>query len=90
MIWQDIVIAVASWAASFALIPSILSQDKPALWSSVMTFVIVTTFGICYATLGLWWAAASSWILAALWLVLAVQKWRAKHRTQVVESSDGR
>lgn len=76
MIWQDIVISIASWAGTAALIPSLLSEDKPALWSCILTTMIVTTFGICYLTLGLWSAAASSGLLALAWATLGFQKWR--------------
>jgi len=78
MIWQDIVIAIASWAASAALLPSLLGQDKPALSSSMFTGCIVATFGVCYATLGLSSAAASAAVLSLLWFVLAFQQWRRK------------
>lgn len=81
MVWQDIVISVCSWAATAALVPSIIGTDKPALWSCIMTTTIVTTFGICYMTLGLLTAAASSWLLALAWLVLTVQQWQRRARS---------
>ena len=83
MHWQDIVIAICSWLASAALIPSLVSPDKPAFWSSIYTCAIVSTFGICYATLGLWTAAVSSAVLAGVWLTLAIQKWRKDRRESV-------
>jgi predicted benzoate:H+ symporter BenE len=83
MVWQDIVIAVCSWAATLALLPSIWGSDKPALSSSLFTAAIVITFGICYFTLGLLSAAASAWVLAAAWLILAYQKWRQRPKESV-------
>lgn len=76
MVWQDVVISICSWAATAALFPSIFGKDKPALSSSIFTAVLVSTFGICYITLGLIGAAASSWVLAGAWMVLAWQQWR--------------
>lgn len=76
MHWQDIVIALCSWLASAALIPSLVSADKPALTSSLFTFAIVATYGVCYVSLGLWIAALSSALLSIVWLTLAYQKWR--------------
>lgn len=78
MMWQDVVISICSWAGTIALLPSIFGKDKPALSSCVFTAVIVTTFGICYFTLGLFSAAASAWFLAAAWSVLAFQQWRRR------------
>jgi hypothetical protein len=78
MQWQDIVISICSWAGTIALLPSIFGRDKPALSSCIFTTIIVTTFGVCYFTLGLFSAAASAWVLAGAWLVLAVQQWLRK------------
>ena len=75
MVWQDVVISICGWAATFALVPSLIGKDKPALWSSVFTTIIVATFAFCYASLGLWTAAASTSVLSLAWLVLAIQKW---------------
>lgn len=80
MQWQDIVISLCSWAATAALVPTIIGKDKPALSSCLLTAALVTTFGICYVTLDLYSAAASSWLLAGAWLTLAVQQWRKKGR----------
>jgi len=78
MIWQDVVISVCSWAATLALLPSVLGKDKPALSSCIFTGVLVSTFGICYYTLDLLSAAASAWVLAAAWFVLAFQQWKRR------------
>ncbi len=76
MIWQDVVISIGSWVAIAALIPTLLAAHKPALWSSIITALTVGTFAVCYLTLSLWSAALSSAVLAIVWLILAIQKWR--------------
>ena len=78
MIWQDIVISIASWASTVALLPSVFGRDKPAFTSSVFTGILVSTFGICYFTLELWSSALSAAVLAITWFVLAYQKWGLK------------
>lgn len=76
MIWQDVVFAVGSIIFSLALIPSIKSRDKPALKTSVTTGVVLTIFGVTYITLGLAFAAATTFVSSGLWLTLAVQRWQ--------------
>ena len=74
MTWQDIVLSVGSWIFTIALIPSVLSKDKPALSSSLMTATVLTVYVAVYLTLSLWMAAASTALVAAMWYILAVQK----------------
>lgn len=85
MQWQDIVIAIGGWAATFALIPTLLAKEKPALSSSVLTVVILSSFTVCYVTLGMWNASVSTAALTIAWLVLAWQKWR---RAKIVIQTD--
>lgn len=66
-------LSVGSWVFTIALIPSVLSKDKPALSSSAMTAVVLTGYVVVYITLSLW-AAASTLLVAGMWYTLAVQK----------------
>jgi hypothetical protein len=72
--WQDIVIAVGSLIFALALLPSVLSKHKPALWTSAMTGIVLVVFTIAYASLSLWYATVTTSLAALLWIVLAVQK----------------
>lgn len=72
--WQDIVIAIGSLVFAAALIPSVVSKDKPALWTSLMTGTVLIVFTATYASLDLWYATATTALTAVLWLVLAAQK----------------
>lgn len=76
MAWQDIVLSVGSWIFTIALIPSVLSKDKPALSTSLMTGTVLAVYVIVYITLSLWMAAVSTFLVAAMWYTLAVQKIR--------------
>lgn len=77
MAWQDIVLSIGSWIFAIALIPSVLSKDKPALSSSLMTGSVLGVYAITYVSLSLWVAAASTVLVAGVWFTLAVQKYRA-------------
>jgi hypothetical protein len=72
--WQDIVIAIGSLILAIGLIPSVLSKDKPSLWTSVITSLVLITFTIAYASLALWYATFTTALAALLWIVLAAQK----------------
>lgn len=72
--WQDIVIAIGSFIFAAALVPSVLSKDKPALWTSVTTGVVLIAFVVTYFTLSLWYATFTTSLAALLWIILAVQK----------------
>lgn len=75
MHWQDVVLTIGQIIFIAALIPSILSRDKPALQTSILTSAVAFSIAIVYVTLSIPFAAASAALNGALWLVLAVQKW---------------
>lgn len=87
MEWQDIVLSVGSWIFTIALIPSVLSKDKPALSSSLMTGSVLVVYAVTYLTLSLWTAAASTVLVAGVWFTLAVQKYRADRNIRKVHPS---
>lgn len=74
MSWQELVLAVGSLFFTIALVPSIISKDKPALASSTITAMVLFSFAVVYLTLGLWFAAFSVTTTAIAWTILAVQK----------------
>jgi heme O synthase-like polyprenyltransferase len=80
MRWQDIVIAVAQVCFVFAMLPSIVSKDKPALATSVMNIVLVLTITFCLLTLRLWLSAITACAIAATWSVLAIQKYQLNNK----------
>lgn len=76
MHWQDPALTAAQVMFIVALLPSILSNDKPALATSIVNGLVAAGIGLVYLSLLLWLAAASAGINSALWLMLAVQKYR--------------
>jgi hypothetical protein len=72
--WQDILLAVGSLFLAAALLPSIFSKDKPALWTSLLTGSVLAVFTFVYASLSLWYATFTTGLTAVLWAVLSFQK----------------
>lgn len=77
--WQDIVLAAGALVLALGLIPSVISSDKPALTTSVMTGSVLAAYTVTYASLSLWYASAMTAAATALWFVLAVQKARRRN-----------
>jgi hypothetical protein len=73
MQWQDFAITAGTITFIFALIPSIYSNNKPAMATSLMTGSVLTVFTIVYITLSLWFSAVTTAITALLWFVLSAQ-----------------
>ena len=61
MLWQDYVIAISQIFFVFALIPSIRTNNKPALLTSTTYALIITVIASCLLSLGLWFSAATGW-----------------------------
>ena len=81
MPWQDIVIAIGQWIFLFALFPSILSKDKPALTTSISTGIVLMVFTITYVLLSFWASAISTFLVSAGWFTLAIQKYMANRKS---------
>lgn len=71
--WQDYGLGVAQVLFIVALVPSILSGDKPAAATSWPTAAGLAFTAFIFATLGLWLALTISALSACLWLTLAIQ-----------------
>lgn len=82
MPWQDALIAIGQWIFLIALFPSILSKDKPALATSLMTGVILAAFALAYLSLSLWASAVSVAMVSAGWFTLAIQKYRGNRKKE--------
>lgn len=74
MLWQDWVLTAGSALFAFALLPSVLGKDKPAVSTSFMTGTVLLIFAFVYWTLSLWISTITTVITAILWLTLAIQK----------------
>lgn len=78
MAWQDFVFAGGNIVLSFGLFFSITSPHKPAVRTSLITGVTVTSFAFAFATMGLWFSAAGAGTNATLWYLLLLQGLRAQ------------
>jgi hypothetical protein len=83
MHWQEVVLTVGQVIFLIALIPSILSKDKPALQTSLLTSSVAFSIAVVYVTLAIPFAAISAALNGTLWFVLAVQKWRTRRETNL-------
>ncbi|MFW6283209.1 MAG: hypothetical protein ACOC1P_04125 [Minisyncoccales bacterium] len=74
MIWQDLVISIGEWIFIVSLMFSIFSKNKPSIYTSLTTGIVLTFFGISFFTLNLYMAGVSSLGCAICWYILFVQK----------------
>ena len=76
MAWQDWVLTIGSFIFSIALIPSLISKDKPAVSTSLSTGIILVIYSYVYYTLNLYLSMVTVAITGVIWLTLAWQKWQ--------------
>jgi heme O synthase-like polyprenyltransferase len=74
MRWQDIVISICQTSFLVALVPSIKSNHKPAVTTSVMYAILLCVIAFSLATLHLWLSAITALAGAVPWFILALQK----------------
>lgn len=78
--WQDVVFALGGFVLSGGLFPMVRQREKPPLRSSLTVAGVLTAYVAAMVTLGLWLAATSTGVQVAVWLVLALQRFRQRHR----------
>lgn len=83
MTWQEIVLALGQILFLIALIPSIVTKDKPEIWTSVMTGAVALSISITYLTLHIKLAAVMAFLNFVAWGILAIQKLRQPKRTKL-------
>ena len=76
--WQDIVLTLGNMLFLIALIPSIVSKDKPSHWTSLLTASTLTIFTFTYFMLSLTYATYPVGGTAIAWWILFFQKVRNK------------
>lgn len=74
--WQDLTFAAGSVVFALALLPTVLGRHKPELSTSAVTAAVLAVYVGAFASLGLWWAAATDGLTTALWAVIAAQRLR--------------
>jgi hypothetical protein len=75
---QDLIFSVGSLIFIAALSPMLKMpwNQKPAVYSALLTGTVLTVFGVTYATLDLKFASITTFITASIWFTLAWQKTR--------------
>jgi hypothetical protein len=76
--WQDVVLSACNFVLIIALLPSVFSEHKPALTTSLVTGSALSIMGITFATLSLWLTMIALFISSVLWFVLALQSFSNK------------
>jgi len=71
--WQDWVIMIGCFILGFALIPSIISEFKPAFSTCLMSTIILLSFTFAFATLKLWLSTVAEAFACLMWLILLIQ-----------------
>ncbi len=76
MHWQEYVFFIGQMVFNISLIPSILSKDKPALTTSLITATVIFIYVFIYGSLSLWLTGISVGSTGVLWAILAYQKYK--------------
>ena len=76
--WEDAIFAVGNVVFFVALIPSVMSADKPSIWTSAITGATLVAFSFTFFTLGFWFAMCASGLTALGWWTLFFQKLLSK------------
>ena len=78
MSWQDLVYGIGNVLFVIALIPSLKSDDKPNIKTSIMNSVVLVSFIIAGISLELYFTALVTTLLTISWAYLGYQKYRQK------------
>ncbi|MEK7556066.1 MAG: hypothetical protein AAB523_02130 [Patescibacteria group bacterium] len=87
MIWQDIGIMIIQWAFFFALIPTVLSKDKPPFFTSLLNGILLLFLAIIFSTLHLWGSVTSTLLVGGTWFFIGFQKYRTESKTKLLTAS---
>lgn len=76
MPWQDLILGSGGAIFAAALLPSLASRHKPAAATSLLTALVLGAYVVCYASMHLRAATATTSIVMILWIILLIQKRR--------------
>lgn len=75
--WQDWIVSIMQWVFILSLLPTIFSTtQKPPISTSLVSGVGMWVLSATYFTLNLTVSTFSSFLLGALWIVVAYQRHR--------------
>jgi len=72
--WQDLILLIGNALFFIALIPSLMSANKPSKWTSLLTASTLTVFTFTYYSLSLMYGTVAVALSAIGWWVLYFQK----------------
>ena len=72
--WQDWIISLSQVSFIVALLPSIVSKDKPNLITSVITSFFLFLVSACFYSLNLYASTVFTLLSGIAWAILAVQR----------------
>jgi hypothetical protein len=76
MIWQDLLIMCGGFVLAASLIPTVLHKNKPPIITTLPLTIILASYGIAFASLGLWLSTVAVLLQSVLWGVMVIQRWR--------------
>ena len=82
MQWQDWVFSLGGFLILASLVPTLRGEQKPALTTGIMSFVLVAIFACTMVTLGLWLSAFANALISLSWGVLAFQRWQSDRQAE--------
>ena len=71
--WQDVVLSVSVLAFNFALVPSLIGEQKPRMATSLITALFMMLQVIVFFSLSLWYSFSMALINSLLWFLLLAQ-----------------
>lgn len=74
MKWQDVVLGLGCFVFAFALLPTVLSKQKPHRTTAALSAIIQTLFAVTLGTLDLWLGTIGNSLCALSWWIILVQK----------------
>ncbi len=83
MHWQETVLALGQVVFIVALLPSVFSDDKPEIWTSIITGTVALSIAITYVTMHIPIAAVSAFFNFVFWSILAIQKYRKPKKVSI-------
>lgn len=74
MHWQDWIFTIGTLIFVASLIPSITGPNKPSVYTSIPSAIVLAIFSLTYISLSFWFSAIATTTTAICWSILAIQK----------------
>jgi len=87
VIWQDLVLAGGGFVLTIGLIPMLRAAERLPLRTSVTLLVVLSSYVVTLASLGLWVAALGTALQAVIWGAVALRRLKFTRRGRRSTSS---